>query len=93
MVLLEITQSVQLSSCKATRQRWTRHESPSLSLPLSGMQLYFFLGTSISAKKLVSMLEKREGLGKDLAQVIDVMGKQNCAREEELGFPLCHFCC
>lgn len=38
------------------------------------------------------MLEKREGLGKDLAQVIDVTGKQNCAREEELGFPLCHFC-
>lgn len=91
--LLEIAQSVQLSSCKAARQRWTRHESPSLSPALSDVQLIFFLGTSISAKKLVSVLEKREGLGKDLAQVIDAVGKQNYAREEELGLPLCHFCC
>lgn len=65
-------------------------------LPVAAPERYaahFFLGTSISAKKLASALEKHEGLGKDLAQVIDVMGKQNCAREEEVGFPLCHFCC
>lgn len=53
---------------------------------------HFSLGTSISAKKLVPVLEKREGLGKDLARVIDVRGKQNYAREEKLPL-LCHFCC
>jgi len=64
--------------------------------PLAAPEPYaahFFLGTSISAKKVVSVLEKREGHSKDLAWVIDVTGKQNCAREEELRFPLCHFCC
>lgn len=38
------------------------------------------------AKKPVSELEEREGLDKDLADVTDVMGEQNCAREHELGF-------
>lgn len=40
------------------------------------------------AKKPVSELEEREGLGKDLADVTDVMGEENCAREQELSFPL-----
>lgn len=78
---------------KATRQPRTRPETPSLSLPLRDAQLAFNLGLQSLPGKLVSVLEKREGLGKDLAQVTDVTGKQNYAREEELGFPLCHFCC
>lgn len=36
-------QFLQLLACKATRQWWTRHETPSLSLPLSAMQLSFSL--------------------------------------------------
>lgn len=63
--------------------------------PLSAPECYaaqFFLETSISDKKLVSVLKKHEGLGEDLAQLIDAMGKQNYAREEKLDFLLCHFC-
>lgn len=56
------------------KQPWTRHKTPSFLLALSAA--HFFLGTKISAQKLFSVLEKHEGLGKDLAQVIDVMGKQ-----------------
>lgn len=73
------------------KQPWTRHKTPRALLALSAA--HFFLGTTISAKKLFSLLEKHEGLSKDLAQVIDIMGKQSYAREEEMAFFVCHFCC
>lgn len=73
------------------QQPWTRHKTPS-SLPALSAA-HFFLGTSISAKKLFSVLEKHEGLSKDLARVIDVMGKPSYAKEEEMAFFVCHFHC
>lgn len=73
------------------KQPWTKHRTLSFLLALSAA--HFFLGTAISAKKLYSVLEKHEGLSKDLAQVIDVMGKQSYARGEEMAFFVCHFCC